>query len=62
MGVREGCSLSPAIFNFNADETMRHFKDKLESGNKLLGRRIPVLRFAVDTVLSSEKKEDLENM
>ena len=57
-GVRQGCILSPCLFNLSAEYTMR--KDRLEeaqSGIKIAGRNINNFRYADDTTLMAESEE-----
>ena len=57
-GVRQGCTLSPCLFNFYAEYIMR--KSELEEaqvGIKIAGRNINNLRYADDTTLMAESEE-----
>ena len=57
--VHEGCILSPCLFNFYAEE-----KRWLEAqaGIKIAGRNIKNLRYADDTTLMAESKEELKSL
>ena len=62
-GVRQGCILSPCLFNFYAEYIMRN--DGLEethAGVKIAGRNINNLRYADDTTLMSESEEELKSL
>ena len=57
-GVRQGCILSPCLFNFYADYIMRNAGlDEAQAGIKIAGRNINNLRYADDTTLMAESKE-----
>ena len=56
--VRQGCILSPCLFNFFAEYIMRNAGlDKAQAGIKIAGRNINNLRYADDTTLMAESKE-----
>ena len=51
-GVRQGCILSPCLFNFYAEYIMRNAGlDEAQAGIKTAGRNINNLRYADDTTL-----------
>ena len=57
-GVRQGCILSPCLFNFYAEYFMRNAGlDEAEAGIKIAGRNITNLRYADDTTLMAENEE-----
>ena len=57
-GVRQGCILSPCLFNFYAEYIMRNAGlDEAQAGIKIVGRNINNLRYADDTTLMSESEE-----
>ena len=57
-GVRQGCILSPCLFNFYAEYIMRNAELKeAQAGIKIAGRNINNLRYADDTTLMAESKE-----
>ena len=61
-GVQKGCLLSPCLFNLHANHIMRNVRlDELQAGIKIGRRNINNLRYADDTTLMAESKEELKN-
>ena len=59
-GVRQGCILSPCLFNFYAESIMRNVGlDEAQAGIKIAGRNMNNLRYADDTTLMAESEEEL---
>ena len=57
-GVRQGCILSPFLFNFYAEYIMRNAGlEEAQAGIKIGGRNINNLRYADDTTLMAENGE-----
>ena len=62
-GVRQGCILSPCLFNFYAEYIMRNARlDEAQAGIKIAGRNINHLRYADDTTLMVESEEELKSL
>ena len=62
-GVRQGCILSPYLFNFYAEYIMRNAGlEETQAGIKIAGRNIDNLRYADDTTLMAESEEELKSL
>ena len=60
-GVRQGCILSPCLFNFYAEYIMQNARlDEAQTGIKIAGRNISNFRYADDTTLMAESEEELK--
>ena len=57
-GARQGCILSPGLFNVYAEMIMRNAEDK-EVGIRIGGQKVNNLRYADDTTIMAETREDL---
>ena len=55
-GVRQGCILTPCLFNLEAEYIMRN------AGIKIARRNINNLRYADDTTLMAESEEELKSL
>ena len=61
--VWEGCILSPCLFNLYAEYIMWNARlDKSQAEIKIAGRNINSLRYADDTTLMAESKEELKSL
>ena len=62
-GVRQGCILSPCLFNLYAEYIMRNAGlEEAHAGIKIAGRNINHLRYADDTILMAESEEELKSL
>ena len=55
--ARQGCILTPCLFNLNAEYIMSNTGLEAQSGIKIAGRNINNLRYADDTTLMAESEE-----
>ena len=62
-GARQGCILSPCLFNLYADYIMQNARlDEAQAGIKIAWRNINNLRYEDDTTLVAESEEELESL
>ena len=63
MEQRQGCLLSPCLFNLYAENIMRNAGlDELQAGIKIARRNTNNLRYVDDSTLMAESKEELKNL
>ena len=61
--LRQGCILSPCLFNFYAEYIMRNAGlEEAQTGIKIVGRNISKPRYADDTTLIAESEEELKSL
>ena len=62
-GARQGCILSPCLFNLRAEYIMQNSGlDEAQSGIKIAFKNNNIIRYADDTTLMAESKEDLKRI
>ena len=62
-GLRQGCILSPCLFNFYAEYIMRNAGlEEVQAGIKIAGRNVNNLRYANDTTLMAESDKELKSL
>ena len=61
--IRQGCILSPCVFNLYAEYTMRNAGlEEAQTGIKIARRNISNFRYADDTTLIAESEEELNSL
>ena len=62
-GVRQGCILSPCIFNLYSEYILQNARlDEAQAGIKISGGNINNLRYTADSTLMSESEEELKSL
>ena len=61
-GLCQGCILSPCLFNFYVEYTLRNAGlEEAQAGIKIAGRNINNLRYEDDSTLMAESEEELKS-
>ena len=62
-GLCQGCISSTCLFNFYAEYIMQNVRlDEAQAETRIGGRNINNLRYAEDTTLMAENKEELKSL
>ena len=62
-GVRQGCILSPCLFNLYTEYIMKNAGlEEAQAGIKIFGRIINNLRYGDDTTVMAESEEELKSL
>jgi hypothetical protein len=61
-GVKQGCILSPYLFNLYSEYILRRVGFEEDKGIKVGGRTINNLRYADNTTILVEDKDDLKKL
>ena len=62
-GLRQGCILSPCLFNLHAEYIMRNAGvEETQAGIKIAGRNINNLRYVDDTTFMVDCEEELNSL
>ena len=62
-GACQGCTLSPCLVNSYTEYIMRNAGlGEVQTGIKIAGRNINNIRYADDTTLMAESKEELKSL
>uniref|UniRef100_A0AC11E7I6 Uncharacterized protein n=1 Tax=Ovis aries TaxID=9940 RepID=A0AC11E7I6_SHEEP len=62
-GVRQGCMLSPCLFNFYAEYIMRNAGlEEAQAGIKIARRNISNLRYADNTTIMADSEEEIKSL
>ena len=62
-GIRQGCTLSPGLFNLYAEYIMRNTRlDEAQDRIKIARRNINNLKYADDTTLMTESEDELKSL
>ena len=59
-GVRQGCVLSPILFNMCSEEMFKEALEEVNEGISINGKLVNNLRYADDTILLADSREGLQ--
>ena len=60
MGVRQGCTMSPWLFNLVMDSIVREGRESFQGEVQLEESKVQFLLFADDLMLVAENEEDIK--
>ena len=62
-GVRQGCILSPCLFNLDAEYILQNAGlDEAQAGIKIAGKNINNFRYTDDIILMAEREKELKSL
>ena len=61
-GVRQGCIVSPTLFNMYSEKIFQNALEVIHEGIKVNGRFVNNIRYADDTVIIANSQEGLQNL
>ena len=62
-GVRQGCGLSPVLFNIYINKIIQEFKTAIKKGIQLTNRKlVNTILYADDQILMATSEDDLQTM
>ena len=62
-GVRQGCGLSPVLFNININKIKQEFKTVIKKGTQLNNRKlVNTILYADDHILMATSEDDLQTV